>query len=150
MKAFPHDYVVNVVTSPQSDVYSSAPGLPVLPSAPPPELGGPGDRWSPETLLVAAVGDCFALTFKGVAQSMHLPWGFLDCEVTGTLDRQDHFPQFTTFHLRVRLGVPFGTNEGLAHSVLEKAEHRCLIANSLKARVLVNATIERVDWPRVA
>ena len=150
MKAFPHEYRVTVVSSPQRDVDVSADHLPTLPSAAPPEFGGPGGRWSPETLLVASVGDCFAITFEGIARAAGLAWGVLQCEVTGTLDRRDRIPQFTGFQIRARLGVPFGTNHDLAHGVLEKAEHRCLIANSLKAPVVLDATIERLEPAQVA
>ena len=150
MKAFPHEYMVTVVSSPQQDVDLSADHLPMLQSAPPSEFGGPGDRWSPETLLVAAVGDCFAITFQGIARVADLSWDYLRCEVSGTLDRQDRVPQFTSFHIRARLGVPTGTSQDKAQSLLEKAERRCLIANSLKAPVLLDATIERADQPKVA
>jgi organic hydroperoxide reductase OsmC/OhrA len=150
MKAFPHEYLVTLVTSPQRDVDLSAEHLPILQSAAPTEFGGPGGRWSPETLLVAAVGDCFAITFQGIARAAGLSWSSLRCDVTGTLNRQDGIPQFTRFRIRARLGVPNGISQELANSVLVKAEHRCLIANSLKAPVLLDATIERVDEPQVA
>lgn len=150
MKPFPHEYLVTVVSSPQRDAYLGADELPMLPSAAPPEFGGPGGRWSPETLLVAAVGDCFAITFQGIARAVGLSWSVLRCEVTGTLNRHDGIPQFTRFQIRARLGVPTGTSADVAVSVLEKAEHRCLIANSLKAPVLLESIIERIDAPRVA
>ncbi len=150
MKAFPHEYLVTVDSSPERDPSLSADRVPILRSAPPAEFGGPGDRWSPETLLVAAVGDCFAITFQGIARAAGLPWGFLRCEVAGTLDRPDRVPQFIRFHIRARLGVPAGTSQDLAHSLLVRAEHRCLIANSLKAPVLLDATIEHLDQPQVA
>jgi organic hydroperoxide reductase OsmC/OhrA len=150
MKPFPHEYLVTVVSSPQRDAHLSARDLPMLQSAPPSEFGGPGDRWSPETLLVGAVGDCFALTFQGIARAANLSWGFLWCEVTGTLDRQDRMPQFTRFQIRARLGVPAGTNHDVARSALQKAEQRCLIANSLKAPVLLEATVEHLEPAQVA
>lgn len=86
MKPVPHDYLVTAVSSPQRDTYLSAERLPMLRSAAPTEFDGPGDRWSPETLLVAAVGDCFAITFQAIARAAELSWGFLPCEVTGTLE----------------------------------------------------------------
>lgn len=150
MKAFPHDYLVTVVSSPQRDVCLSADRLPMLQSAAPPEFDGPGNRWSPETLLTAAVGDCFAITFDGIARASGLFWSVLRCEVIGTLAREDSVPQFTAFRIRARLGVPSGTSQDLANRVLEKAEHRCLIANSLKAAVLLEAIIERFDEPQAA
>lgn len=150
MKPLPHEYLVTVVSSPQRDTSLSAANVPMLPSAAPSEFGGPGDRWSPETLLVAAVGDCFAITFQGIARAANVPWGFLWCEVTGTLDRQDRLPQFTKFQIRARLGVPLGTNHDLARSALQKAEQRCLIANSLKAPVVLDATVEHLEPAQVA
>jgi organic hydroperoxide reductase OsmC/OhrA len=150
MKAFPHEYVVTLVSSPRCDVYVSADRVPVVRSAAPAEFGGPGDRWSPETLLVAAVGDCFAITFQAIARSAELPWKFLRCEVTGTLDRLGGGPQFTRFELRARLGVPAGTSEEFARRALEKAERGCLIARSLKAPVLLKAMIEQLEPAPVA
>ena len=150
MKAFPHDYLVTAVSSPQRDVYLSAERLPLLQSAAPAEFDGPGNCWSPETLLVAAVGDCFVITFQAIARAAELPWKYLRCEVTGTLDRHDRVAQFTQFHIRARLALPTGTNEELAHRTLEKAERGCLIANSLKASVVLEAMIERSEQPQVA
>lgn len=150
MKAFPHEYVVTVVSAPQRDVCLSTDHLPIMQSAAPPEFGGRADRWSPETLLVAALGDCFAITFQGIARASGLSWGFLRCEVTGTLDRQDRIPQFTSFQIRARLGVPDETTQDLANSLLVKAEQRCLIAHSLKAPVRLEATIEHLDQSQVA
>jgi organic hydroperoxide reductase OsmC/OhrA len=72
MKPFPHTYPVTVVSSPMRDVQLSADRVNVLQSAAPPEFGGRGDRWSPETLLVAAVGDCFAITFQEIARAADL------------------------------------------------------------------------------
>ena len=150
MKAFPHEYFVTVVNSPQRHTYLSADDVPTLESAAPPEFGGPGGRWSPETLLVAAVGDCFAITFQGIARTADLSWAFLQCETSGTLDRHEGVAQFIVFQIRARLGVPAGTSRDLTNRVLEKAEHRCLIANSLKAPVRLHATIEYLEPAQVA
>ena len=51
-------------SSGDGDVALSGDGLPAIATAPPAEFGGPGDRWSPETLLAAAVADCFVLGFR--------------------------------------------------------------------------------------
>jgi organic hydroperoxide reductase OsmC/OhrA len=67
MQPFPHHYSVIAKADTQGDVALAGDRLPPIPSAPPTEFGGPGDRWSPETLFVAAVADCFVLTFRGIA-----------------------------------------------------------------------------------
>lgn len=150
MKNFPHEYAITAVGSPDGDLELRADQLPVLHSAPPPEFGGPGDRWSPETLLVAAVADCFVLTFRGVARALELPWISLHCEASGSLDRVERVPQFTRFRLRVHLSVVEGTSQELARRALEKAEHGCLITNSLKGTTELETAVETVSVPQLA
>lgn len=135
MQAFPHHYTVSAAAGTQGDIELGAEHLSNLPTAAPAEFDGPGDRWSPETLLVGALGDCFVITFRGVARASQLPWMSLHCDVTGTLERIDRATQFTSFELHARLDVPAGTNIDHAQRVLEKAEHNCLITNSLKGTV---------------
>lgn len=149
MKSFPHEYVITAVGSPDGALELRADRLPVLHSAPPPEFGGPGDRWSPETLLVAAVADCFVLTFRGVARALELPWISLHCEARGSLDRVERVPQFTRFRLRVHLSVVEGTSQELARRALEKAEHGCLITNSLKGTTELETAVETVSVPQL-
>ena len=67
MQAFPHEYTVDGRAFPRGDITLDSDRLPALCAAPPPEFDGPGDRWSPETLLVAAVSSCYVLTFRAVA-----------------------------------------------------------------------------------
>lgn len=133
MKDFPHHYVVAASAAADSTVRLESPGLESLESAAPAEFGGPGDLWSPETLLVAAVADCFILSFRGIARASRVEWIALQCDVVGDLEKVERMSQFTRFQLRVRLEVPEGTREAKAHKLLEKAEQSCLITNSLKA-----------------
>jgi organic hydroperoxide reductase OsmC/OhrA len=145
MKDFPHHYVVAAEGTPSGDVQLTAERLPDLPSASPPEFDGPGDRWSPETLLAAAVGDCLILTFRSVAAASKVPWTSLQCRVSGTLDRIDRVTQFTGFEVHATLTVPPGTNPDAARHALEKADRVCLISNSLKGATRLVATIDVAD-----
>lgn len=142
MQQFPHHYSVAVAAAPAGDVRLQGDRLPAIDSAPPAEFGGPGDRWSPETLLVAAVADCFALNFRIIASLSRFAWTSLECSVTGTVDRVDRLTQFTAFELRARLKVPAGAKEDQAHRLLAKAEETCLVTNSLKARPHLEAVVE--------
>jgi organic hydroperoxide reductase OsmC/OhrA len=108
-----------------------AAGVPSIASAPPVEFGGPGDKWSPESLLCAAVADCYILTFRALARSAKLEWLKLDCRVQGKLERVDGRTQFTHFVTYADLKVRVGTDIELVNRLLEKSEHDCLIANSL-------------------
>jgi len=142
MVPFPHRYAVTAAGTLNGEVMLTAEGLPALPSASPAEFGGPGDRWSPETLLVGAVADCFILTFRAIARASNLTWTSMACDVEGTLDRVARVTQFTAFRLKARLRVPCGTDTALAGRLLQKAEEACLITNSLKAACHLEADVQ--------
>jgi organic hydroperoxide reductase OsmC/OhrA len=133
MHEFPHHYAVTASSAADSNVALESPGLESLESAGPAEFGGPGDLWSPETMLVASVADCFILSFKAIARASKFEWLSLSCDVVGDLDKVERITQFVGFRLRVTLEVLEGTREDKALRLLEKAEKSCLITNSLKA-----------------
>lgn len=144
MQDLPHHYIVSASAKSDTNVTLSSRGLENLESAGPPEFGGPGDVWSPETLLVGAVADCLILSFRATARAAKLEWDSLQCEVVGTLDKIERATQFTAFEVSAELTIPAGGDAAKAERLLEKAEHHCLITNSLKAesrltmRVLVS------------
>jgi organic hydroperoxide reductase OsmC/OhrA len=141
MQDFPHQYRVSAGAKSSGNVVLSSDGVADLPSAAPAEFGGPGDQWSPESLLVASVADCFILSFRAIARASRLDWDSVSCKVDGTLDRIDRVTQFTGFKVSATLHVPLGSNEEKARRLLEKAEHACLITNSLKAESELEATV---------
>src|SRR3954467_118195 len=99
MHPYPHRYRVAGTAESEGDVLLTTDRADTLPSAPPLEFDGPGDRWSPESLLVAAVADCFVLTFRGVARGARVSWSRLECVVVGTLERVESVTQFTRFEV---------------------------------------------------
>jgi len=147
MQAFPHHYSVEASGSGTGDVELNADGLPTLRSASPIPFDGPGDRWSPETLLVAAIGDCVILTFRAVARASGFAWTSLECDVMGTLDRIERTTRFLAFEVRARLQVPAGTDPDRARQVLDKAERSCLVSNSLNGVIHLIPTIEVAAEP---
>lgn len=142
MKAYPHHYQVAAKAGPEGEVLLSSAGLETLHSAPPMEFDGPGDRWSPETLLTGAIIDCFVLTFRAVARAGKLSWISLDCEIEGKLDREQGVSRFTEFRINARLVVPAGTDVEAAERALHKAESNCLISNSLLAKPELTASVD--------
>ena len=142
MLKLPHHYHVSATAESESAVQLASTGLPALESAAPAEFGGPGDKWSPETLLVAAVADCFILTFKAIARASKFSWVSLSCAVEGTLDTVDRLTQFTTFEIEASLRMPPDMNEEKAMRLLEKAEQACLITNSLTADTHLIASVQ--------
>ena len=141
MQDYPHHYKVSAVAGPEGDVSLSANRLESIFSASPIEFGGPGNRWSPESLLVAAVADCFILSFRSVARASKFSWTSLECSAEGTLEQSDGTTQFTAFVINAELAVPQGTREEKAHRLLEKAEAICLVTNSLSGTTHLNALV---------
>jgi organic hydroperoxide reductase OsmC/OhrA len=137
MHPYPHEYQVTASGAASGPVAVDAAGLPTLDTAPPPEFDGPGGKWSPETLLCAALADCFILTFRAVSRTSGIAWSNLECRINGTLERPAGGAQFTRSATIATLTVPAGADVDKARALLERAEHSCLIANSLKgARTL--------------
>ncbi len=143
MQAFPHRYSVAAAASQAGNVSLSAQGLDTIESAPPAEFGGPGDRWSPETLLVASVADCYLMTFKAVAAASKFDWVSIESTVEGVLDKPNRAICFTAFTNKVKLVVPAGTDIDKAQRLLEKAESACLIVNSLSGQSHLDGEIEQ-------
>lgn len=131
MHPYPHTYKATSQSGATGPVAVESEGLPALSTAPPKEFDGPGDVWSPETLLVAAVADCFILTFRGVARAAKFEWQDLRCEVEGVLERVAGVTRFSGYTTLATLTVTAGADHAKAEELLERAERVCLINNSL-------------------
>lgn len=142
MQPLPHHYRVETRTGPTGDVLLASESLPALPTAPPAAFGGPGDRWSPETLLIGAVVDCFTLGFRAIASASRVEWQELFCRAEGTLERSEGRTRFTAIAIQARLRLPAGGDPERGRRLLEKAEQACLVTNSLSARVELDAAVE--------
>lgn len=142
MQGFPHRYPVSARASKDGVVTLDSPGVSQLSSAPPVEFDGPGDQWSPESLLTAAVADCIVLTFRAIARASKLDWNELELNIDGTLDRVDRVTRFTHFDIQALLKVPSGTDADKAKLLLEKAEKSCLVSNSLNAEFSMTVSVE--------
>lgn len=144
MHPFPHRYRAEARGSSTGRVVVVGVGLPEIETAAPPEFGGPPGRWSPETLLVAAIADCYILTFRAVARASRLAWLSLAVEVEGVLDQVHGVTRFTRFKLTPRLTVAPATSETLARAVLHDAKRTCLITNSLGAECELATKVQSV------
>ncbi len=142
MQPYPHVYLAAASGAPGGFVTVSAAGLPEIATAAPPEFDGPGGTWSPEALLTGAVADCFVLGFRAISRASKFEWLALECRVEGVLERVDQgAAHFTRFKTTARLTVPPGADEARARLLLAKAEHTCLVANSLRSERLLEVSI---------
>ena len=143
MHPFPHRYAITSSVRPDTDILLESEGLPPLSTAAPPEFDGPGGKWSPETLMVAAVADCYLLTFRGIAKASRMPWVSISVKCQGTLERPGTFTQFTRFDLHATLMLPPDVSEDQARRILMRAEETCLITRSLKGETHLDVEIAR-------
>lgn len=141
MHPFPHHYTVTVESGNDGDVVLSSEGLADIPSQAPAEFGGPGNRWSPETLLTAAVADCFVLGFRAIANASKVPFTKLTVNVEGVLDTVERKMKFTTMQIQANLLVPEEVDHERAKKLLEKAEDSCLITNSMTAAITLETSV---------
>ena len=146
MDALPHHYRSDLTWEIERRGWLSAPPRMGLLGGPPPQFGGTEDAWSPEHLLVAAANLCLMLTFLSVAEKSRLPVAQYRSRAEGILDKVDGVTRFVSIKIQVELKVELADREK-AESVLGKAEKHCLIANSLKCPVLVEASYADAPEP---
>ncbi|ANV84696.1 osmotically inducible protein OsmC [Picosynechococcus sp. PCC 7003] len=138
----PHHYTVQARATSASNVTLESAGLNTIESAPPVDFGGPEGYWSPETLLVAAIADCFILSFRGTARASNFAWESLHCSVAGTLEKADRLTQFTHYQITATLTIPPESDPTKGDRLLHKAEANCLITNSLSGTVSLETAIQ--------
>lgn len=139
----PHHYQVHLMQNGDQAVLSSGTRPPVI-GGPPPEFGGQAVWWSPEHLLVSAVGLCFTATFRSFAARTDLSPRFYTADAEGVLDKTADGIQFVAFRIHVSLAVAAGQSE-LARGLLERAKKHCLVAKSLKVPVDVVASVSETS-----
>jgi organic hydroperoxide reductase OsmC/OhrA len=141
MLPLPHQYQAKA-KSKGSYVEVSSLGLPSIETSAPADFGGPEDFWSPETLFVGAISDCFILTFKAIARATKLDWVDVQCDVDGTLDKLGKGMEFTHFKISGKVILGPDQSEETALKLLKSSESSCLITRSLKAEIAFEIAFE--------
>lgn len=139
-----HDYRVQLTgTRPTTGILQSIDdGLPALGVASPPEFGGPTGVWSPEHLLVASVSACLMTTFRALAARGRIEVLDYSDDATGQLRRgPGGLYRVETITLRPRVVVSADGGSDKALRLIRKAEHTCLIGNSISSEILVEPTV---------
>lgn len=141
MKPLPHIYEVKLSGGPQGYATVSAGGLPDMRTAPPIDFDGPGDAWSPEQLLMAAVVSCFLFTLRAVAGASKIEFTALEVSGQGKLERREGATRFTEVVLRPLMTLPAGDDSAAAERALEKAKKVCFVSASLTTSVRLEAEV---------
>jgi peroxiredoxin-like protein len=144
MQQLPHRYYAAAVGEPTASITISSPDLQDLEVDGPPEFGGPGGYWSPETMLVAAVANCYILTWRSVAAYNKIEWTDMKVDAQGVLDRIDRVTRFTEIHMKVQVALPAGYEREKIDRLLERSKSACLITNSMTAEVFMEVEVTEV------
>ena len=145
MQALPHKYPVKATGKSDTNLILSVANLADLVVAPPEQFGGPGNEWSPESLLMASISSCFILSFKAIARASKLSWISIECHSEGILDRVDGITQFTTVTTKANLVVAANESIDKAETLLHKADKSCLVANSLSTKTVLECVVTVED-----
>jgi organic hydroperoxide reductase OsmC/OhrA len=120
----------------------SAPGLPDLQVATPPEFpGGHPGTWSPEHLFVAAAEACLMTTFLAIAENSKLQFVSYSSEAEGTLEKNAEGMMITEILLKAKVVIRDAAVADRARRIVEKAEQACLISRSMKTKIRLEVDV---------
>ena len=108
--------------------------------AAPPEFGGHEGIISPEDLFVSSANVCFMTTLLGTIKNMGVELVSYESEAEGILETVDKMKIFTKIIIKPKIKAR--DTEEKIRLVLGHAEKRCLVATSMKTRVIIEPEIE--------
>lgn len=108
----------------------------------PPEFHGRAGVWTPEHLFVASINSCFMLTFLAIAKLAKLEFTSFNSRASGSLERGERSFQFTEIVLKPRVTILKEEDREKTQQILERAEKKCLISNSIKPNIRLEADIQ--------
>jgi uncharacterized OsmC-like protein len=135
---FPHHYQTWLVRTMGSRARIEAPPRPLISAGPAPESDGDATAWSAEQLLLSSIGVCVLTTFEALAARARVDVLAWEARVGGMVDRDEHALQFTKFTVDIDMEV---SDVERARAVLEETKQHCLISNTLRAAVTIEAKI---------
>ncbi|MFO0982327.1 MAG: OsmC family protein [Planctomycetota bacterium] len=137
---FPHHYRVELDWETSTVGMLSAPPRTPITTGPPPEFDGSAQVWSPEHLLLGAASACLMSTFLALARRARLAIDGYRSLAEGTLEKTKDGIAFARIDVRVELSVT-AELATQALELLQAAKQHCIITNSLRAPVHVDASI---------
>lgn len=140
----PHAYNVNIEWNSDRKGTMSSPELNnTMEVATPPNFPkGMEGIWSPEHLFTAAVAGCLMTTFLSIAENSKLDFVSFKLESKGILEQIDGKFLMTCVELYPVVIIQEEKDRARAERILQKSEAACLISNSVKAKVEMQAVIQ--------
>ena len=137
-----HTYTTAVEWTREKRAALSSRGLPTIEVATPPNFpGGHEGIWSPEHLYTAAAEVSLMTTFLSFAERAKLAFLSYKSQADGILDKVDKSLLMTRIHIKPTITVASEADRAEALKLIERAERYCLISNSIKSEVTVEAIV---------
>jgi organic hydroperoxide reductase OsmC/OhrA len=136
---FPHRYSASLSRTFASRARMEAPPRPALDGGPSPELDGDVNAWSPEHMLLSSLGLCMLTTFEAFAARDGIEVLAWDAKAGGTVEQTPEGLMFTSIVLE--LDMELSGNIERVETTLEDAKQYCLVLNSLRIPVVVEAQV---------
>jgi len=137
-----HTYSTAVEWTKEKRAALSSRGLPTIEVATPPNFpGGHEGIWSPEHLFTAAAEVCLMTTFLSFADRANLDFLSYKSEADGILDKVEKSLLMTRIHIKPTITVANEADREEALKLIERAERYCLISNSVKSEVTIEAIV---------
>ncbi len=114
----------------------------VIPGGPPSQFDGSDDtRWSPEHLVLAALSQCFMLTWIALNKRSQIPLKGWESKGESVLEKTKEGLVFTSFKVTVTMKTDAARVEE-ARKLMDTAKRFCIIANALKTPASLEAVVE--------
>jgi len=103
--------------------------------------------WSPEHLVLSSLGICLLTTFEAFAARDGIEIQSWAASARGTVDRTPEGLMFTSIVLSIDMEITGNVDH--VERTLEDAKQYCLVLNSLRVPVIVEAQIQTPDGAAV-
>lgn len=142
---FPHRYSASISRTFASRGRVEAPPRPALLGGPSSEFDGDASSWSPEHLLLSSLGLSMLTTFEAFAARDGIQVVDWNATLDGTVERSPEGLIFTSIVLSLEMELT--GNVGNVENTLDDAKQYCLILNSLRVPVVIEANIRTPELP---
>jgi len=145
---FPHQYCATIRRTFASRARVEAPPRPSLHGGPSSELEGDVSSWSPEHLVLSSLGLCMLTTFEAFAARDGIEVLRWVATARGTVSRTSEGLMFTSIVLGIDMEITGNVDH--VERTLDDAKRYCLVLNSLRVPVIVEAEIQTAEQAETA
>jgi organic hydroperoxide reductase OsmC/OhrA len=140
---FPHQYSATISRTFSSRARIESAPRQSLHGGPSSELEGDVASWSPEHLVLSSLGLCMLTTFEAFAARDGIELLRWVANTRGVVDRTSEGLMFTSIVLGIDMEIAGNVEQ--VERTLEDAKQYCLVLNSLRVPVIIEADIQTVD-----